>query len=333
MRRRDFIAALGAGTAGVPVWASAAHSQQADVVRRVSVLSFGQNTLSREAIFAEFRAALERLNWFEGRNLRIDQRFVADSTQLSASAHELVDTAPEVIITTSLPVTRAAQQSTRLIPIIFITGGDPSNNGLIRNITRPEGNITGFASLFSSVPGKWLELLKEAAPDITRVAVVYNPEVAANSNVGPYYLSIREAAAALDVRVFSTPVRNAMEITTAFGAFASEPNGALIILPPPYPLPDRELIYRLAVAHRLPAIYHVKEYANEGGLLAYAPSLVDLWRSAATYLDRILRGAKPSDLPVQFPTKFTLIVNLRTARAMGLTIPNAFLLRADEIVE
>lgn len=335
MQRRDFIVALGsvAAAASPIIWPLAARSQQNDRVRRVGVLVFGENNATREANISEFRAVLQKLNWIEGRNLRIELTFVTDRNRLSASAQKMVGGAPDVIITTSLPATRAAQQSTRTIPIVFVSGGDPANNGLVNSITRPEGNVTGFASFVSTFPGKWVELLKQAVPGVTRIAIVFNPETTADSNVTHYIATIETAAAALGINATRTPVRDAAEIAHAIGAFAGEPNGSLFVLPPPFPLSDRALIYGLAVAHRLPAIYHVKEYAYEGALLAYAPSLIELWRGAASYVDRILVGAKTSDLPVQFPIRYTLVVNLRTAKAMGLTIPNSFLLRADEVIE
>jgi putative tryptophan/tyrosine transport system substrate-binding protein len=250
MRRREFIAGLGSAAAAVSSinWPLAAHSQRGDRVRRVGVLVFGENNAARVANIAEFRAALQKLNWVEGRNLRIELAFVTDENRLGPSAQEMAGVAPDVIVTTSLPATRAAQRSTRIIPIVFVSGGDPNNNGLVNSITHPEGNVTGFASFFSTSAGKWVELLKEAAPSVSKVAMLFNPELATHSNVTHYIASIEAAAAALGIKTRRTPVRDATEIALAISGFAAEPNGGLIVLPPPFPLSDRALIYGLAVA-------------------------------------------------------------------------------------
>jgi putative ABC transport system substrate-binding protein len=223
------------------------------------------------------------------------------------------------------------QQQTPTIPIVFIGGGDPAAIGLVRNIERPEGNTTGFSGPEPSIAGKYLELLKEAAPRISRVAIVFNPEIAPTA---PNYISLIEALAPpLGIQATKTPFRNAIEIVRAIDAFAAEPNGGLVILPPPGTTATRETIVPLSAQHRLPAIYPGSDDAAAGGLLAYITDTVDRHRQAASYVDRLLRGAKVADLPVQFPTKFELVINLKTAKAIGLTIPEALLLRADKVIE
>lgn len=299
-------------------------------MRRVGVLSgFAENDPAAATSMAGFRNGLAKLGWIEQRNLRIDLRFGGtDAERLRVYAAELVDLNPDVIVSHGLAATRLLQQQTTTIPIVFVNVGDPVSNALVASISHPEGNTTGFTNLFVSTAGKWAELLKEAAPRVARVALISNAEVAAAEN---YSASIEAAASTLAVHVARAPVRNAAEIQRAIDAFAAEPNGGLIIIPPPFVPPDRELINRLAIKHQMPAIYG---YAPaEGGLIAYGPDTVELFQNADTYVDRILRGAKPGDLPVQFPTKFKLVVNLKTAKAMGLAISEAFLLRADEVIE
>jgi putative tryptophan/tyrosine transport system substrate-binding protein len=328
MRRREFITLLGASAAA---WPLATRAQQAGGMRRIGVLTGGpEDNLGTRANLAALREVLARLGWIEGRNLRIDLRFTAnDPDRNRAYAVELVRLAPDVIVATSGPATRAVQQQTQTIPIVFTTGGDPVSNGVVQNIARPEGNTTGVTNAFDSFGGKWLELLKEAAPYIKRVALVFNPEIALLG----YIPSIEAAAPLLGVQAIKTPVRNPLEIVRAIDAFAAEPNGALLMVPVPPNGANLELILRLAVQHRLPAIYPQRASVADGGLMAYGPDFPDLYRGAATYVDRLLRGAKVSELPVQFPTKYNLVVNLKAAMAIGLTIPEAFLLRADELIE
>jgi putative ABC transport system substrate-binding protein len=330
MRRRAFMTLLGASAAA---WPLAAWPQQDGRVRRVGWLIGGaENDRARQADLGALRESLARLGWIEGRNLRIDLRFAADDPDRTrAYAAELVGLAPDVIVTGGGPPTRAVQQQTQTIPIVFASGADAVAIGLVRNIARPEGNITGFSNREPSIAGKWLELLKEAAPRVTRVAIIFNPELVVT---GPFYISSIEAAAsALGIQAITTRVRNAVDIVRAIDAFAAEPNGGLIVLPPTLTTAIRETIFQLVAQHRLPAIYPNKLWATDGGLISYGSDLLDQYRRSAVYVDRILRGAKVSELPVQFPTKFELVVNLKTAKAIGLTIPEAFLLRADEVIE
>jgi putative ABC transport system substrate-binding protein len=329
MKRREFITLLG----GAATWPRAALAQQNGGMRRIGWLVGGvENDPARQADLGAFQESLAKLGWSESRNLRIDHRWGDDRDRLGAYAKELVGLAPDVIVTNGALAMRALQQQTQTIPIVFTGGPDPVAAGLLRNVARPEGNITGFSTLESSVAGKWLELLKEAAPRLTRVAVIFNAE-RSDTLVPPYISSIEAAAPAAGVQAIKTPVRSVVDIVHAIDAFAAEPNGGLLVLPPPPTTAMREAILQLAAQHRLPAIYPSLADAAAGGLLAYATDRVDQYRRAASYVDRILRGAKVADLPVQFPTKFELIVNLKTAKALGLTIPEAFLLHADSLIE
>jgi putative ABC transport system substrate-binding protein len=328
MKRREFIAGLGSAA----TWPLAARAQQGDRGRRVGVLLVGaENDPTIQTNLAAFRDGLAKLGWVGG-NLRIEVRFgSADSDRIRAHATELVSLAPEVIVAAGGAPTRALQQQTRTIPIVT-SGGDILANGIVKNIARPEGNITGFPTLYSSIAGKWLELLKEAAPRVGRVAVIYNPQLASDGGA-PFLLPIEEAARALAVNVIKLPFRDAVDIVHGIDSFAADPNGGLIVLPPP-PVPGAlSTILRLAALHRLPTIYNERSYAAAGGLMTYGANGADRYRRASYFVDRILRGAKVSELPVEFPTKFELVINLKTAKAMGLTIPESFLLRADEVIE
>jgi putative tryptophan/tyrosine transport system substrate-binding protein len=324
--RRSFIGGLTAAAA----WPLAARGQQGERGRRIGVLGGqGEDDPETRTYLAAFREALAKLGWIEGRNLRIDLRFTgSDPDRLRVYAVDLVSLGPEVIVTTSAPATRAAQEQTQTIPIVFTAGNDPVTNRLLQNIARPEGNTTGFSSTTDSASSKWLELLKEAAPHITRVALVFNPQTV---NAG-YFRSIETAAPRLGVQALKTPVRDPLETVRAIDAFAAEPNGGLLVVPV---LPDDsyQMLHRLAAQHRLPAVHSNRRFVAQGGLMCYGTDFPDNYRRAATYVDRLLRGAKVSDLPVQFPTKFELVINLKTAKAIGLTIPEALLLRADEVIE
>jgi putative ABC transport system substrate-binding protein len=325
--RRDFIAFLGGAATS---WPLAVQAQQDGRMRRVGVLSgVAEDNQVTRANLTALREELAKLGWIEGRNLRIDLRFtLSDPARMRAYAVELVSLAPDVIVTGNRPTTAAVQERTKTIPIVFTAGGDPATNGVVQNITHPEGNTTGFTNTFDSLSGKWLELLKEAAPHITRVALVFNPQTV---NVG-YFRAIEAAAPLLGVQAIKTPVRDPLELVRAIDAFAPEPNGGLLVVPV---LPDDsyQMLHRVAAQHRLPAIHPNRAMVADGGLMTYATDTPDNYRRAATYVDRILRGTKVSELPVQAPTKFELVVNLKTAKALGLMIPEAFLLRADELIE
>jgi putative ABC transport system substrate-binding protein len=327
MKRREFIAGIGIAVA----WPVVARAQQSERMRRIGVLMpYAERDPVAEAYLSGFIRGLTDLGWTDGRNVRIDYRWAAGSLdRMRASAKELADLQPDVIVVQSIPVTRAVQQQTRTIPIVFVAVGDPVANGLVGSLSRPDSNTTGVTNLFPSVAGKWLELLKEASPHIARAALLFNPEIVDRN----YLPAIEAAATQYAVTTVRIPIRDASEIERAIESFAAEPNGSLIVVPPLVG-PDQEWVSRLALRHRLPAIYANRVYAVEGGLMSYGPDLADLFRrGGASYVDRILRGAKPGDLPVQFPTKFELVVNLKTAKAIGLTIPEIFLLRADEVIE
>jgi putative tryptophan/tyrosine transport system substrate-binding protein len=317
MKRREFIAGLG----GLATWPLAARAQQAERVRRIGILSRGDTT--DRILQGDW---LAKLGWIEGRNVRFDRFSADDPDRLRVLAGELVRLAPDVIVVVSLPATRMVLQQTRTIPTVFSTVGDPVAGGLLQDIARPEGNVTGITSLYQSMGGKWLQLLKEAAPRIARVALIFNSDFVAET----YFASIDAAAEVLAVKAIRAPYRNATELERVIDTFAAEPNGGLVMIPPPPTGSTHELVNRLALKHRLPTIY---PYPAEGGMVGYGANGIDLLRIVASYVDRILRGAKISELPVQFPTKFDLEVNLMTARAIGLTIPAEFLLRADEVIE
>jgi putative ABC transport system substrate-binding protein len=326
MKRREFIAGLG----GVAAWPLAARAQQADRVRRIGWLL--PIPIDESPAISAIRQRLAELGWTEGRNLRIDFRGNARTAEQARTfAKELVDLQPDVLVTTLVFVTKAVQQQTRTIPIVFIGAGDPLSTGLVASLSRPEGNTTGVTDIFPTISGKWLELLKGCVPGLARVALIFNPNVAIG--IDQVATPAAQAGAQYGVRTIKTPVRNIDEIERAIAAFAAEPDGGLIMMPPPLLAPERQLINRLAVRYRLPMIYQDRSYAVEGGLLSYGSDFKDMYPLAAAYIDRILRGAKPGDLPIQFPTKFHLAINLKTAKAMGLTISESFLNLADEIIE
>jgi putative ABC transport system substrate-binding protein len=328
MRRREFITLLG----GAAAWPIAVRGQQGDRVRRVGWLIPGTESDSAAAM-AALQEALAKLGWIEGRNLRIDRRFAAnDPDRIRASAAQLVRLSPDAILTGGGAAIRALQQQTQTIPILFTSGPDPGATGLVRNIARPDANVTGFASLEPSFAGKWLELLKEAAPQVARIAVIFNPEfltLLAES----YFASVNAAARKFGVPAIKTPVRNAVNVVRALDAFAAEPNGGILVLPPPASIAIRDALFEVATEHRLPSIYPRREDVYAGGLLAYAIDLADQYGRAATYVDRLLRGAKVGELPVQFPTKFELVINLKAAKAIGLDVPPTLIARADEVLE
>ena len=332
MRRREFITLLG-GSMGLPslLRTSAAQAQESRP-RRIGWLSGGTESdsgwlLQRAALLE----GLAKLGWVQGRNLQIEFRFgAADPDRLRTYAAELVRFAPAVIVTSQTAATVAVQRQTKTIPIVFTAQGDPVANGMLQNVSRPEGNITGFSTPEPSIAGKWLALLKEAAPHISRVGVLFDPEVGVTS---PSYIAAIDAAApTLSVEVVKTPVHDAVDVVHALDAFAATPNGGLLVLLVARPV-TLEPTVRLARQHQMPAIYQNWTSTAAGGLMSYGVDIAEQSRRAATYVDRILRGAKINDLPVQFPTKFELVVNLKTAKAIGLTIPEAFLLRADEVIE
>jgi putative tryptophan/tyrosine transport system substrate-binding protein len=332
MRRREFITGLG----GAAAWSCATRAQQAERVRHIGVLTnFTESDQILQAYMTAFREGLTKLGWIEERSFRIELRFGgADADRFRAYAAELVKLAPDVIVTDSVAGTRAIQQQTRTIPVVITGAGDVVANGIVKNLARPEGNTTGVTAFFYSFGGKWLELLKEAVPRIETVALIYNAQLVPNDRgYGYYFPSIEEAAHVLAVKTIQMPYRNAVDIVRAIDAFSAEPNGGLIVLPPPPTAADRVTILHLATQHRLPAIYFSRPFAAEGGLMAYGSNTAERYRRASSFVDRILRGTKVNELPVEFPTNFELVINLKTAKEMGLEIPPALLLRADEVIE
>jgi putative ABC transport system substrate-binding protein len=324
IRRRDFITLLG-GAAMLPV---AARAQQ-ERMRRVGVLIPRPDSDQRaQARLQEFRGGLADLGWIEGRNLRLDTHWAGpDAAQQQRHARELVASSPEVILTTSTISTQAARYATRSIPIVFVSLSDPVATGLITNQARPEANVTGFMSYEYSLAGKWLSLLKDAAPRLGRVVLLFQPDVAAP--YASYYLrAAQEAGEPLAVKTVAAGVRNAAEIEHAIAAGADD--GGLMALPG---IQDMPTVIALAAEHRVPAIYSDRSYAVDGGLMSYGSEATSQYRESATYVDRILRGAKVAQLPVRFPTKFDLVINLKTAKALGLDVPATLLARADEVVE
>jgi putative ABC transport system substrate-binding protein len=324
MLRREFIALLG----GAAAWPLAASAQQPVRVSLVGALFLSDNP----PYAATLRQELRRLGWVEGRNLQINYRFSGgDIGHASADAAELVNLDPDVIFVIGGPAIQAVQQHTPTIPIVFVGGGDASSTNLTGGIARPAGNTTGFATTINSEGGKWVELLKDAAPRITRVAHVRNFDTLNTEQIVPI---VEAAAAKLAITLVRVPYRNSVAgMERAIDEFAAEPNGALLITGVRAASDIYGAVLRQAVQHRLPTMYGTARRVQEGLLMSYGPDLLDLIRGAATEIDRILRGAKPAEFPVQFPTKIPLVINLRTAKAIGLEIPPTMMLRADEVIE
>ena len=328
MKRREFITLLGGAAVA---WPLAARAQQDGRVRLVGMLiAAPDNDPQFQILVAAFRETLAKLGWVEGRNLRTELRWgTGDTERTHDSALALVGLTPDVVLVSSTPAARAVRQLNKTIPIIFVGINDPVATGLVGNLTHPENNATGFPFFEPSIAGKWLELLKEAAPHLRRIAQLSDP-----ANAPETYFTVVEATArALALQMLRVEVRNVLDIVRAIDAFAAEPDGGLLFPPDNTTFSHRETIFALAVQHRLPAIFSGSFFARGGGLMSYGPNSVEHYRGAAIYVDRLLRGAKVSELPVQFPTKFELVINLKTAKAIGLTIPEALLLRADELIE
>ena len=327
MRRRDFIAgAAGLGAA----WPLAARAQQTGGMRRIGML-MGYAETDAQPQVAALRQELQKLGWEEGRNIRIDVRFpAADADRIRAILMELVSLTPDVLVSSTNLVTAVVQAEVRTIPIVFLSVGDPVGSGFVSNEARPNGNLTGFANWEMSMIGKWLELLKEVAPQVERVGLMVHPETAAS--IG-FFKFAEGLVPALKVKLVALGVHDADEIERTLTAFAAERNGGLIVTPHAVTFTNRDLIVALAARLRLPALYPLAFYAKAGGLISYGIDVPSQFQQGAGYVDRLLRGPKPADLPVQYPTKFQLVVNLRTAKTLGLAIPESFLLRADEVVE
>jgi len=329
MKRRDFIALLGGAAAA---WPLAARATQAERMRRIGVLmGYPEGDPQAQANVTALLEGLQNLGWIEGRNVQIDYRWAGgDPDKARTFARELIATTPDVMLPSTNQVTRIVQQETQTIPIVFAFVGDPVGSGFAASLARPGKNITGFANFENSIGGKWVELFKEIAPRAGRVGFVFNPDAA--PNVG-FFHAAEAAAPSLGIKLAALAVRDASDVEQAVAGFASEPDGGLIVAPHAVTLGNRKLIIELAAQYRLPAVYSDRYFAESGGLASFGNNSADLFRRAATYIDLILKGANPADLPVQLPTKFELIVNLKTAETLGLTISESFLLLADEVIE
>jgi putative tryptophan/tyrosine transport system substrate-binding protein len=330
MRRRAFIALLG----GAAAWPLAARAQQPGRKRRIGVLTVNAEGDPEYRIsITQFLQGLASLGWTEGHNIQVDHRFAAgDIERMHAFAKELVGMAPDVLFTSSTPTSVALRRETTSIPIVFAQVSDPIGEGLVASFARPGGHMTGLTNFEPSMGGKWLEILREIAPTISRAALLFNPQTSPGG--GSYYLPpIEAAAASLGMQPTAMPVRVVGDVEPAIRSFARDPNGSLVVLSDGFNVVNRKLIIGLAAQHRLPAIYFFRFFVTDGGLVSYGVDRNDSFRRAAAYVDRILRGAKPADLPVEGPTKFELAVNLKTAKALGLDVPWFLQQRADEVIE
>jgi putative ABC transport system substrate-binding protein len=326
MRRREFISLFGAA-AMRPL---AARAQQLERIRRIGVLmNVAADDAEGQARIAAFLQALQQLGWSDGRNVRIDYRWAAgDTGRFHRYAEELLALVPDVILASATPSVQALQQATRTVPIVFAIVADPVGAGFVDSLARPGGNVTGFTPFEYGISGKWLELLKEIAPRVTRVAVLRDLTIGLGQ-LG----AIQSVAPSLGIELRPVNVRDADEIERSIAAFAQGSNGGLIVTASTSAIIHRELITTLAARNKLPAVYYTRYWVAGGGLMSYGPDFRDQFRRAAGYVDRILKGEKPADLPVQQPTKYELVINLKTAKALGLTVPDSLLARADEVIE
>jgi putative tryptophan/tyrosine transport system substrate-binding protein len=330
MRRREFLTFLGGAT--VAAWPPAARAQQPERMRRIGVLlADDENDPAVKPPRSAFVQALAGLGWIPGRNVRMDLRSAdADANRIRALAHELVGLQPDIIMAVGSPAIVALQRETQTIPIVFAVGDDAVATGIVPRLDRPSGNVTGFSALEATLGGKWLELLSEIAPGLKRTAIMFNPGTAPASAFTP---SFETAAQLLKIAPITAPVRSDGEIETAITALGREPESGLVVMPDAFVTAHRASIILAAAQNKVPAVYPNSVCARDGGLLSYGVDLVDILHRAASYADRILRGEKPGDLPVQLPTKFEMAVNLKTAEALGLTVPPSLLARADEVIE
>jgi len=329
MRRREFITLLG----GAAAWPIAARAQQRERIRHIGILlPAAADDVQFQARVGAFLQALALLGWTIGRNVQIDTRWAtASAGEVRRHAAELVALAPDVILAHGAGPVRALQQAPRAVPIVFPIAGDPVGAGLVDSLAQPGGNATGFMELEYSIGGKWLELLKEVAPSVTRAAILRDAALGSGTNL---FAAIQTAAPSLRVEVSPINMRDVHEIERSIAAFARSPNGGLIVTAGAATQFYRDMIIKLASRHKLPAVYNERSFvAPGGGLISYGPDFVDQYRRAASYVDRILKGEKPADLPVQAPTKYELMINLKTAKALGLEIPSTLLARADEVIE
>jgi putative tryptophan/tyrosine transport system substrate-binding protein len=328
MKRRAFITLLG----GAVAWPLAALAQQGERMRRIGLLMGGADDPDGQARVTALKQGLKELGWMDDRNIQIETRFAgADAGRMRADAADLVALAPDVLVGQTTAVVQTLRQATSSIPIIMAAVNDPVEQGLVSSLAHRGGNITGFMFIDFQLVGKWLEMLKEAAPGVARAVLMFNPDTTPH-----YYVYLRSFEAeprSIAVELTPAPVRNTTEIEEAFAKLGREPGGGLIVPPDPFTIVHHQLFMRLAQQHRLPAVYAYRRYVAEGALMSYGPDPYDLARRSASYVDRILKGEKPADLPVQQPTKFELAINLKSAKALGLQIPDRLLALADEVIE
>jgi putative tryptophan/tyrosine transport system substrate-binding protein len=328
MKRRNFMSLLG----GAAAWPFAARAQQPEPMRRVGVLmQIAEGDAESKIQVAEFLRELRELGWVVGRNVKLDTRWAGgDSDRIRKYAAELVALAPDVVLASGGTVVGALQQASRTVPIVFVNVTDPIGRGYVASLAEPGGNATGFTSFEFGIGGKWLELLKQIAPGVARVAVLRDPVITAGMG---YLAAIHALAPSFGVEVSPVDVRVKSDMERAIAAFARTPNGGLIVTPDPAAIAHREVIIALASQYRLPAIYPFRYFAAEGGLISYGPNAIEQFRRAASYADRILKGEKPGNLPVQAPTKFELAISLKTAKALDVAVPQMLVSRADELIE
>jgi len=328
IRRRQFIATLSSAAA----WPLVARAQQGERMRRIGVLmAHAESDPEGQAFVAAFRAGLQKLGWTEGRNIRIDTRWAAEVELMQGFAKELIALQPDLILANNTPTTAAVLQQTNTIPIIFAVVADPVGSGFVASFPRPGGNVTGFNVSEPTLAGKFVELLKEIAPHVARVAMLFNPATTPYRDI--YLNPFKATAASFAVEAIAAPVHDSSELESVVAAQARRPNSGLIVMPDGFMNVHRAEVISLAARYRLPAVYPYRFWAELGGLLSYGPDQTDNFRRAATYVDRILKGEKPSELPVQAPVKFELVINLKTAKALGLDLPTSLLARADEVIE
>jgi len=328
MRRREFILLVGGAAA---TWPLAARAQEPSGVRRIGVLMNISDDPEGKARLAAFRQSLEQLGWIDGRNVRIDTKWAdGDVERIRRLATEMVAQSPDVILATGSAAAAPLLQATRTVPIVFVNTPDPVGAGYVKSLARPGGNATGFLLFEYSIGAKWLDLLKQIAPEVNRVAVLRDATISAGLG---QYGAVQSAAASFGVEASAIDLRDVSEIERDIAAFATTPGGGLIVSASPVATRHRDLIVKLAARHKLPAIYYERFFVAEGGLISYGPNIVDQYRRAPGYVDRILRGEKPADLPVQAPTKYELVINLKTAKALSLDVPNTLIGGADQLIE
>jgi putative tryptophan/tyrosine transport system substrate-binding protein len=328
--RRKFLATLGGGAVAWPLAASAQHLGKVPLVG--ALIPFAEGDEEAERRRNAFQRGLEAFSWTNGQNIRIEYRWVgSDPNRIRSYAADIVGLAPDVILANATPVLAAIRQETRTIPIVFVQVIDPVSRGFVKSLAQPGGNVTGFTNFEFPMGGKWVEVLKEVAPRITSIAVVFNPDTAPYGE--PFFQQITTSASSLSIEAIEARVRNVVELEKAVAGIAAKSNGSLIVLPDTFTTVHRDSIIALADLHQLPGVYPFRYFATRGGLVSYGVDAEDMFRRSASYIDRILKGEKPADLPVQAPTKYELVINLKTAKALGLEVPPTLLARADEVIE